>query len=658
MASEIEVVDAQREVHSDAVTPVKDSAAGSLVRSGALAENLGQAPVGTPKPSFKNSRQLAAGLGLSFALLIAILLGTAYLTLHRMQRLNASTLDTLNESLLELQLGQEALRYSSENSRITMQVFLVQRQEEIDELLPRRAENSRQISALMAALEAHCESDEEKRLLATVKQTRGPYVDSYLRAFHLLLVEKNRAAATEVMAQQTTPALFRYHAAWDEFLRFQKEQVKLASEQSKQDYAASQRTMLLFILIMGVLAGAVATLATRKVAREMTSRIRMQEKVCELNTGLEQRVAQRTQELARSDQQLRGSLQELQEYTKEIEAINGLVELLQSCLTPDEARQQASRVLQQLFPSGAMLMLNPSRNLLEVALSWGASAAGKQGPFAPESCWALRKGCVHVVQPNNFSLLCGHIEPTSAACHLCVPMVAHGDSLGVLSIDDPGLCDSIAQPRLLRRKQELATTVAEQISLAFANLTLRETLKYQSVRDPLTGLFNRRHMEESLERELLRAARNGKPVTVLMIDIDRFKLFNDSFGHEAGDILLRELGSVFTSLTRGGDIACRYGGEEFLLILVEASLETGCERAAKLREQVANLQIGYRGETLRRITVSIGVAAFPQHGTSAAPLLRLADEALYRAKAAGRDCIIVADATSTDTPSLSVSRSG
>src|ERR1039458_8037789 len=101
MASEIEVVHAQREAQSDAAAPVEDRAAGSLVRSGALAENLGQAPVGTPKPSFKNSRQLAAGLGLSFALLIAILLGTAYLTLHRMQRLNASTLDALNDSLVE-----------------------------------------------------------------------------------------------------------------------------------------------------------------------------------------------------------------------------------------------------------------------------------------------------------------------------------------------------------------------------------------------------------------------------------------------------------------------------------------------------------------------------------------------------------------------------
>lgn len=655
--AEIEVVDAQREAHNDAVTQVEDSAAASLVRSGALAETVSQAPTGPPKPPFKDGRQLAAGLGLSFALLIVILLGTAYLTLHRIQQMNASTQGTLDESLFELQLGQEALRYSSENSRITMQIFLVQRQEEIDPLLARRAENTHRISALVAALEPLCQSDEEKRLLETVKQTRGPYIDSYLRALHLLLNEKNKAAAIEVMAQETTPALFRYHAAWDEFLRFQKEQVMLASEQSKQHEATGRRTMLGFILIMGVLAGAVASFATRNVAREMTSRVRMQRKVCELNTGLEQRVAQRTQELARTDSQLRGSLEELQEYTKEIKAINELVELLQSCLTLDEARQQASRVLQQLFPSGAMLMLNPSRNLLEVVLSWGASA-GMQGPFAPESCWALRKGCVHVVQPNNFSLLCGHTEPTSAACHLCVPMVAHGDSLGVLSIDDPGLCDSIAHPQLLRRKQELATTVAEQISLAFANLTLRETLKYQAVRDPLTGLFNRRHMEESLERELRRAARNAKPVTVLMIDIDHFKLFNDTFGHEAGDMLLRELGATFRAATRGGDIACRYGGEEFLLILAEAGLEAGQERALKLMELVANLQVRHRGETLRRITVSIGVAGYPQHGTSAAQLVRLADEALYRAKSAGRNRVVVAGATSTDTPALRRGSSG
>jgi diguanylate cyclase (GGDEF)-like protein len=647
MASEIEVVDSQGELHSDAVTQVEDSGADSRFISGPLGENRRQVPIEPPKPPFEDGRQLAAKLGVSFALLIIILLGTAYLTLHRMQQMNASARDTLNESLVELQLGQEALRYSSENSRITMQVFLVKRQEVIDELLARRAENSRKIATLVSALEPRCKPGEETRLLQTVKQTRESYIGSYQLALHLLLSEKKRDAAMELMVQQTTPALYRYHAAWDDFLRFQNEQVRVATEQSEQHEAAAQRTMLTIILIVGFLAATIAIIATRWVARVVTSRIRMQRKVCELNTGLEQRVAQRTQELARADQQLRGSLQELQDYTKEMEAINELVELLQSCLTLDEARQQASRILQQFFPSGAMLMLNASRNLLDVVCRWG-SAAVKPGPFAPESCWALRKGCVHLVQPNNFSLVCGHIDEASASCHLCVPMIAQGDSLGVLSIDDPHLCDSIAHPRLLQRKQELATTVAEQISLAFANLTLRETLKYQAVRDPLTGLFNRRHMEESLERELLRAARNAKPVTVMMIDIDHFKKFNDSFGHEAGDLLLRELGSTFSSITRGGDIACRYGGEEFLLILAEASLEAGYERAVKLKEQVANLQVRYRGETLRRITVSIGVAAFPQHGTSASQIIRLADQALYQAKAEGRDRVVVAAAISTE----------
>lgn len=599
------------------------------------------------KPGFKDSRQLVTRLGMSFALLIIILMGTAYLTLHRMQRMNASAVDTLNESLFELQLGQDGLRYSGENSRITMQVFLAKRQEVVDELLAIREKNSRKISALIPALEVRCASDEEKRLLENVKESRAVYVDSYQRALHLLLTQKERAAATEVMTQQTTPALYRYHAAWDEFLRFQLEQVRMATEQGKQHEATSRRIMLVFILTMGGLAGAIAMVATYKVAGVVTSRIRMQEKVCELNAELEQRVARRTQELVRTEDQLRGSLVELQGYTKEIEALNELVELLQSCLTLDEARQQASRVLQQFFPSGSVLMLNSSRNLLDVVLSWGTSVS-EQGPFAPDSCWALRKGRAHLVQPNNFSLVCGHIDEASAPCHLCVPMVAQGDSLGVLSIDDPDLCDSIALPHLLQRKQELAATVAEQISLAFANLMLRETLKYQSVRDPLTGLFNRRHMEESLARELLRAARNAKPVTVLMVDVDHFKRFNDMFGHEAGDVLLRELGSIFISMTRGGDIACRYGGEEFLLILADAGLDAGCDRAVKLKEQVAKLQIRHRGEMLRRITVSIGVAGFPDHGTSATQILKSADEALYQAKAEGRDRVIVAAAVSTE----------
>ena len=230
---------------------------------------------------------MGINLGLSFGLLIAILLGTAYLSLERMQRMNGSLQQALNEDLLELQLAQEGLRYSSENSRITMQIFLVQQQEVIDQLLARRAENTRRISALLPALEARCQSGEEKRLMETLKQTRTAYVDSYQRALHLLLQEKKKAAATDVIVQEATPALFRYHAAWEEFLRFQLEDVKKTSEQGQRQYATAERIMLLFILLVGGLAGAIAIVATRKVARVVTSRLRVQEKIYKLNAELE-----------------------------------------------------------------------------------------------------------------------------------------------------------------------------------------------------------------------------------------------------------------------------------------------------------------------------------------------------------------------------------
>ena len=592
--------------------------------------------------SLQSETQVGKILGISFLALIAILLVTACVTLDRMQRMNTSAQDTLNESLLELQLAEDGLRYSGENSRTTMQAFLVQRPEVIDELLAQRAENSRKISALISALEPHCRPGEETRLLETVKETRAAYVDSYQRAIHLLLNERKRDAATEVMIEQTTPALYRYHTAWDEFLRFQKEQVSLASEHSKQQYASARRIALVFILIAGVLAGAVALITTHKVTHLVTSQIRMRNEVNRLNSELEQTVAERTTELVGTRNQLQGSLTELREYTVQVEGVNQFVELLQSCLTLEEAYKQSALVLEHFFPAGTLLMLNPSRNLLEVATSWG-TASTNPGPFSPDSCWGLRKGQAHVAQPGNFGLLCGHIDRATAACHLCVPMVAQGDSLGVLSVVNPLTHDQASNAYSFPGGQDLASNLAGRISLAFANLMLRETLKYQAVRDPLTGLFNRRHMEEFLEREILRAARNNTSIALLMADIDHFKQFNDAFGHEAGDVLLRDLGSLLSSEVRGGDVACRYGGEEFLLILPDTDLQVAHERAEQLNEQVRNIHVRLRGETLRRITMSIGVAGFPQHGDTPAKILTAADQALYKAKADGRDRVVAAD---------------
>jgi diguanylate cyclase (GGDEF)-like protein len=186
------------------------------------------------------------------------------------------------------------------------------------------------------------------------------------------------------------------------------------------------------------------------------------------------------------------------------------------------------------------------------------------------------------------------------------------------------------------------SAVAERFSFALANLRLREVLRTQSIRDPLTGLFNRRYLEESLERELRRAARNQQKLVLLAFDIDHFKGFNDTFGHPAGDALLRTLGNALNERTRGQDIACRVGGEEFVLLLADTSLDGAAARANLLRQQVSELVVQHAGQTLGRITVSVGISAFPTHGTTSEELLQAADQALYRAKSQGRDRAVVA----------------
>jgi diguanylate cyclase (GGDEF)-like protein len=184
--------------------------------------------------------------------------------------------------------------------------------------------------------------------------------------------------------------------------------------------------------------------------------------------------------------------------------------------------------------------------------------------------------------------------------------------------------------------------MSEHIAMALSNLRLHETLRSQSIRDPLTGLFNRRFMEESLELEIRRAARNQRPLGMIMVDLDHFKYFNDNFGHEAGDLLLKELGALLKGNIRGEDIACRYGGEEFTLILPEGTGAVTRQRAEFFRDAIQRLDVHFRGLPLGKITASMGVAVFPDHGRSAKELIEAADKALYRSKSDGRDRVTLA----------------
>jgi diguanylate cyclase (GGDEF)-like protein len=221
--------------------------------------------------------------------------------------------------------------------------------------------------------------------------------------------------------------------------------------------------------------------------------------------------------------------------------------------------------------------------------------------------------------------------------------MAHGETLGIFCLmTDPiglvGAPSSISEFNI-----QLAVSVAEHAALSIANLKLREKLRYQSIRDPLTGLFNRRFLDESLERELARAIRKNRSLGVIMLDVDRFKKFNDIFGHDAGDTVLKELGARLAKFIRVGDLACRYGGEEFTLILPESSLEDTRRRAEELRISFEQLSLKHRDIVLGKVTLSLGVAALPEHGTTAVQLLAAADGALFTAKNEGRDRVTVAE---------------
>jgi len=350
--------------------------------------------------------------------------------------------------------------------------------------------------------------------------------------------------------------------------------------------------------------------------------------------------------LQEANQKMAVWVSELEERTAEMSQLIEMGEQLQSCQTVEEACAISAQYIQKLFPSsqGALYLISPSKDLAEAVNMWGDSPSTEK-VFMPLNCWAVRSGRPHLVDGSHPGLLCGHITGPSDGQYLCVPMMDHDEAIGILHLNHTA--HEQEQQKSTGRmcsehKNQLALAVADHIALALSNLRMRETLHQQAIRDMLTGLFNRRYMEESLARELHQAQRVEKPVGVIMFDIDHFKDFNDLFGHAGGDALLRKLGAFLNNHTRRGDIVSRYGGEEFVYVLPGASLEETRLRAEDLRQGVTELRVFHLGEPLGKITISFGVAVFPEHGLTSEAILKKADNALYRAKNEGRDRVVVA----------------
>jgi diguanylate cyclase (GGDEF)-like protein len=353
--------------------------------------------------------------------------------------------------------------------------------------------------------------------------------------------------------------------------------------------------------------------------------------------------SQAQKELSKTNEKLKKSMGELESRNLEASSLSEMTDLLQSCLTIEEASGVIASSAQRMFPglSGVVLVFSASRNILEANTTWGQSSSMER-TFSPNDCWALRRGHLHQSGREEGAVRCLHFGAASRLPSLCIPLMAHGETLGILCLvtQPNGALEPSAS--ISECNVQLAVSVAERAALSFANLKLREKLRFQSIRDPLTGLFNRRYLDESLERELSSAIRKNRPLGVIMVDVDRFKQFNDMFGHDAGDTVLKELGDYMAQFTRKGDLACRYGGEEFTLVLPESSLKDTFRRAEELRITFQQLLIKHRDIVLGKVSLSLGVAAFPEHGTTPQDLLTASDAALLRAKAEGRDRVLIA----------------
>ena len=342
--------------------------------------------------------------------------------------------------------------------------------------------------------------------------------------------------------------------------------------------------------------------------------------------------------LIQANEQMGEFLNKLQRRNNEIALLNEMSRLLQACQSAEEAYRIIADLSSQLFPgtAGGVYMVNAARTVVNAVASWGELPSSSRN-FSPHDCWALRPGQTRFLTEDQAEASCLHLTKPLPTVSYCLPMQVQGETLGILHLQ------SQHKEYLDEAKRQLAYTVIEQTSMALSNLKLREALREQSIRDPLTGLYNRRYMEEVLKQQLSRVIRQLHPLGIIMLDIDHFKAFNDTYGHATGDALLSELGRFLQSHIRGEDIACRYGGEEFILIMPDASLEAAQQRAEHLRNEIRQMQVQNAVQSYGRITLSIGVAIYPLHGHTIEAVLHAADVALYRAKQEGRDRVVVSE---------------
>ncbi|MDF8333507.1 GGDEF domain-containing protein [Novosphingobium cyanobacteriorum] len=322
------------------------------------------------------------------------------------------------------------------------------------------------------------------------------------------------------------------------------------------------------------------------------------------------------------------------------EELFGMTDMLQAAETYDDAGAVLQATARKLLPEHgvALYVFNNSRDRLDLARSWDLPEGYAPSPtLSPNNCWALKRGKTHVNVPTIGGLCCSHHAGSVSTVE--IPMMACGQLHGLLVLAR-GDVDQIENPaKEVLEVTRLGRSLADSMSLALSNIALREKLRTQSLRDPLTGLYNRRYMEDALERFLSLGSRNGSATSVIMLDLDNFKSLNDQYGHAKGDAVLRDAAAQIVGALRPSDVTCRYGGEELMAILPDCGLEDAALKADQIRARIAALSELHGCA----ISASFGVACMPESAGSASDILPQADAALYAAKLAGKNRVHTAE---------------